>query len=344
VTESKKVLSRAQRPRDVIETRVARIWESHLNLAPIARRDDFFDLGGTSLQAVAVLGSLEELFGVALPPSTLVAHSTVEQLAGLLVDHAVIPSPGPLVQRREGAGGRPLFLIHSGQGDVASYGLLTRRLPGRPIYGLQSIGLQGESWPLMSVPAMARRYLPEIIAKDPTGPYLIAGTCMGGMVALELAQILVQQGKKIGLLGLLDSQFPQSKSRLQPWPKRIYLSLRTPVHDARRSLRWKIIRAAGLGRNRRLLPAYRRFVVHLNSRANQSYRPAFYPGEITLFLTVGTRFTHEDPRLMVRQFAQSTHMVAIPGERPGLFMKPAVDELARQLQTCLESAEKKNAP
>ena len=337
-------LIRGQRPRDVIETHLARIWESVLNISPIGRNDDFFQLGGTSLQSVELLLHLEERFDVSLPASTLAEHSTIEKLAALLVDHAVIPSPGPLVKLRDGDGGRPLFLIHSGQGDVTSYGLLTRRLTGRPIYGLQSTGLQGESWPLMSVPAMARRYLPEIIAKDPTGPYLLAGTCMGGMVALELAQMLVQQGKKVGLLGLLDSQFPQSKSRCQPWPKRIYLSLRNPVHEARRWLRWKIIRAAGLGRNSRLLPAYRRLVVHFNARANQSYRPAFYPGEITLFLTVGTRFTHEDPRLMVRQFAQSTHIVAIPGERPGLFMKPAVDELARQLQTCLESAEKKNAP
>jgi len=171
------------------------------------------------------------------------------------------------------------------------------------------------------------------------------------MVALELAQLLVQQGKKVGLLGLLDSQFPLSKSRHQPWRKRIYLSLRTPLHEARRRLRWKIIhaagpaiRVAGLGWNSRLLLAYRRLVVHFNARANQSYRPSFYPGEITLFITAGTKLAHEDPRLMVRQSAQSTHIVAIPGERAGLFMKPAVDELAQQLQTCLKSAEKKNAP
>src|SRR5208283_3370985 len=138
-----------------------------LNLPLIGRTDDFFELGGTSLQSVEVLLHIEELFDVSLPPSTLVESSTIEKLAGLLADHAAIPPPNPLVKLRDGDGGHPLFLIHTGQGDVTSFGLLARRLPNRPIYGLQSIGLRGDSWPLMSVPAMARRYLPEIIAKDP---------------------------------------------------------------------------------------------------------------------------------------------------------------------------------
>jgi amino acid adenylation domain-containing protein len=338
---NKNRLRRGQRPHDVVETRLARIWQSALNISPIARTDDFFELGGTSLQSVEVLLHIEELFGVSLPPSTLAEHSTVEKLAALLVDHAVIPSPSPLVKLRDGAGGRPLFLIHSGQGDVASYGLLTRRLPGRPIYGLQSTGLQGESWPLTSVSAMARRYLPEIIAKDPTGPYLLAGTCMGGMVALELAQMLVQQGRQVGLLALFDSLHPLQSWQHHEWREKIYGPARDTVRDAFRMLRWSIIRAAGLGRSDRWLPAYRRFVTHMNSRANRSYKPKPYPGTITFFTTADTQFPKEDRRLLMHRYAKEPRVIFIPGIRSGLFVKPAVDELARQLQTCLESAEKK---
>jgi amino acid adenylation domain-containing protein len=342
--ESKNGLSRGQRPRDVIETRLARIWESVLNLSPIGRNDDYFELGGTSLQSVEVLLHIEELFGVLLPPSTLAEHSTIKKLAALLVDHAVIPSPSPLVKLRDGDGGRPVFLVHSGQGDVASYGLLTRRLPGRPIYGLQSVGLQGESWPLMSVPAMARRYLPEIIKRDPTGPYLLAGTCMGGMVALELAQLLVQQGRQVGLLALLDSLHPQPSWQHHEWSEKLYGPARDTVRDAFRMLRWSIIRASGLGHRARWLLAYRRFVTHLNSRANRSYKPKPYPGIITLFITAETRFPREDRRLLMRRYAKEARIITIPGNRAGLFIKPAVDKLAQQLQTCLKSAEKKNAP
>jgi amino acid adenylation domain-containing protein len=338
---NKNGLGRGQRPRDVVETRLARIWELVLNFSPVGRTDDFFELGGTSLQSVEVLLHIEELFGVSLPPSTLAEHSTIEKMAVLLVDHAVIPSPSPLVKLRDGAGGRPLFLIHSGQGDVASYGLLTRRLPGRPIYGLQSVGLHGESWPLMSVSAMARCYLPEIIAQDPTGPYLIAGTCMGGMVALELAQLLVQQGRQVGLLALLDSLHPRQSWGHHEWREKFYGVLRDPVRDAFRRLRWSIIHASGLGRGTRWLPSYRRFVTHMNSRANRSYKPKPYPGAITIFITADTKFVGEDLRFSMQRYAKESHVITIPGNRIKLFIKPAVDELARQLQSRLESAENK---
>jgi amino acid adenylation domain-containing protein len=328
-------LGRGHRPRNVIDTRLTRIWESTLQVSPVARTDDFFELGGTSLQSADVLLRIQDLFGVSLPPSTLVEHSTIERLAALLENHSLIRSSGPLVKLRDGDGGRPLFLIHSGQGDVASYGLLARRLKDRPVYGLQCVALQGECWPLTSVPAMARRYLPEILAANTTGPYLLAGACMGGLVAFELAQMLVRQGKEVGLLGLLDSHFPVASSPHLKWRRRAYVSLRAPLHEGWRMLRWRVIRALGLGRKSSLLPAYRRFVANINSRANRSYRPASYPGEITLFITAGTKFTCEDPRLMMRSLAKTTRVISISGDRAGLFVKPAVDELAEKLQAAM---------
>jgi amino acid adenylation domain-containing protein len=328
------------KPRDVIEKTLARIWESVLGIVPIGRRDDFFELGGTSLQSVEVLLHIEERLGALLPPSVLAEHSTIEQLAAVLAGHVVFFSPSPLVPLRAASTGRPLFLVHSGQGDVVTFGKLARRLPDRPVYGLQSVGLQGESWPLMSVPAMARRYLPEIIAKDPTGPYLLGGTCMGGLVAFEVAQMLVRQGRKVGLLALLDVRYPLPAGQHHDPLERFYGPLRDPVRDGFRILRWSIARAAGLGRTARWLPAYRRFVAHMNSRANRSYKPAFYPGALTLFITADTKFPREDLRLLMRRCAKESRVITLPGVRSGLFVRPAVDELARQLHVCLELAEK----
>ena len=72
----------AEKPREDFRSRPARFaW---------GRRDDFFDLGGTSLQSVEAMKSIEEIFNVALPPSTLIERCTVVVLAPLLSDHAVI--------------------------------------------------------------------------------------------------------------------------------------------------------------------------------------------------------------------------------------------------------------
>jgi thioesterase domain-containing protein/acyl carrier protein len=337
--ETKAVLGREHLPRDAMETRLLRIWESTLKIKPISRKDDFFELGGTSLQSVEVLLQIEELFGVSMPPSTLVEHSTIEKLSELLASQGAVPS-GVLVKLREGGQGRPLFLIHSGQGDLASYGLLTRRLPGRPIFGLQSVGLHGESWPLTDMRAMAQRYLLEILKHDPTGPYLLAGTCMGGVIAFELAQMLTNQGKAVSFLGLMDTMFPLPKTFGKPWLSKGYISITTPLRERWQMLRWKTIRGLGLRQSDRRLRAYRRFIVRMNGRALRFYKPEFYSGKMTLFITTDTRFEHQDPRLMMEPLARVTEVVKIPGHRATLFMKPTVDKLAQQLQHAVESSEK----
>jgi amino acid adenylation domain-containing protein len=338
--DPKQKVRRSERPRDLIELRLTGIWKSALGLSVIGRQDDFFDLGGTSLQSVEVLLAIEESFAMSLSSSVLVEYNTIERLAALIAGQVLGPTPNPLVLLRAADGGRPLFFIHTGQGEVTTYIPLARRLKERPVYGLQSVGLQGECWPLASVEAMARRFLPEILAKDPHGPYLLAATCMGGLVAFELAQMLVQQGKKVGLLCLMDVHFPLPLTRHETGWRKFYVSLRTPVHEGWRRSRWRVIRALGLCRSHRWLPAYRGFIAHQNGHAGRFYRPVFYPGDLTIFTTVETRFfTREDPRLMMRSLAQTSRVVKIPGKRSGLFMKPAVDELARQLQDALEISE-----
>lgn len=339
--ENKNGLSRSQRPRDVVERRLARIWETALNISRIGRTDDFFELGGSSLQLVNVTLHIEEEFGVSLPPWTLAEHGTIEKLAALLAGQAVIPSPNPLVKLRDGAGGRPLFLIHTGQGDVTAYSLLTRRLPDRPIFGLQSVGLRGECWPLMSVSAMARRYLPEILAHDPTGPYLLGGACMGGLVALELAQLLVEQNRPVGLLALLDTSHPVQRWQQPGWKEKLYCPARDTTRDALRILRWGLLHAAGRSRTARWLPAYRGFVANMNFLANRFYRPKPYSGNFTIIISAENKLPGADRRLLMRRYARDSVVISIPTNHIGLFARPAVDEAARQLQICLAAAEKK---
>ena len=331
---------RGAKPRDVIEGKLARIWESVLGVSQVGRRDDFFELGGTSLQSVEVLLHIEETFSVSLPSSALVEHSTIERLAAVIAGSAVAASPTPLVCLRSTGGGRPLFLIHNGAGEVSSYGQLARLLPDRPIYALQSVGLQGECWPLTRIPAMARLYLREIIAKDPAGPCLLVGTCMGGRVAFEIAQMLIQQGRNVGLLAMIDSKYPTPSWQSHKLGEWLFGSARNTVRDAFRMLRWSLIRSVGLGRGPRWLPDYRRFVFNMNGRANRFYRPGFYPGTITLFVPA---ISPNKTNLRMRHHAKDSRVITIPGNHSGLFVRPAVDELARHLQICLQLAEGKGA-
>jgi amino acid adenylation domain-containing protein len=322
-------------PRDITERNLVKIFETVLGITPVSRTDDFFDLGGTSLQAVEAMAAVEEIFNIALLPSTLVQRNTVERLAPLLSEQALIASPRPLVTLRAEGTGRPLFFIHSGQGDVVTYALLTRRLPPRPVYGLQAVGVHGESWPLMSIPEMVDRYLPDILEKDPTGPYLLAGTCMGGMVAFELAQRLVKMGRQVNLLALIDSPTAPFSGRRPAWHEMVM----DPLRDALRILRWGAFRGLGFKINVQRLPAYRHFVAEMTGRATRRYHPQLYPGTVTVIMTTETQFRIEDRRPLIGKFAKEMKLIKLSGTRSRLFVRPQVDELAKHLQACLESAE-----
>jgi amino acid adenylation domain-containing protein len=318
-------------PRDHIEMNVARIWESVLGVTEVGVRDDFFDLGGDSLQSAQILFCVQERFGAALPPSTLFQYNTVEKLAALIASHAVFPSTNPLVPLRVAPAGRPLFFVHNGNGDVTTYVQLARLLSERPIYGLQAIGLDGKQWPLRSIRAMAGRYLSEILAADPTGPYLLASTCVGGLVAFEIACQLVKLGRPVGLLALMDTSLPTERSLLS--------RACDSVRDGFRVLRGAVIRALEFGPKARWLPAYRRFIARMNSCAAEAYRPDFYPGTATLFLTTEKNCRDEDNRLRLGRCARETRITKIAGSRPDLFAPPMLNELARQFQSALDDFE-----
>ncbi len=128
--------------------------------------------------------------------------------------------------RREGrslvalraAGSRPpLFLVH-GRGEVVGFARYLRHLdPDQPFYALQPRGLSADEPPDAHVTDMARRYIKEIQGIQPDGPYYLGGYCVGGVIAYEMAQQLVEEGASVGALVMLDSPNPRiarQRSRL----------------------------------------------------------------------------------------------------------------------------------
>ena len=57
-------------------------------IAPIGASDDFFDLGGDSLLAAALVSASEETCGRSLAPSVLLEAPTVRALAAALLREA----------------------------------------------------------------------------------------------------------------------------------------------------------------------------------------------------------------------------------------------------------------
>jgi amino acid adenylation domain-containing protein len=192
------------------ERKLVEIWKSLLETDNVGIRENFFDIGGTSLKTVSLMLEIEKTFGKTLPLSVLLDGPTIEGLAAQL---GPVSEPSPLiVPLREGGPKPPVFFVHDGVGEVLLYRNLALRLsPDRPIYGIRP--LSRTECPILHtrLADMAACYVREIRKVQPEGPYFVGGLCTGGLIALEIARQLQSTGSTIGLLALLDT--PHNRAR-----------------------------------------------------------------------------------------------------------------------------------
>jgi amino acid adenylation domain-containing protein len=194
-------------PRDGVELELTRLWEDLLGLAEVRSDESFFELGGHSLAALRLMARIRSRFGRELPLTALFQRPTIEGLAELVRQGWVSP-PSRLVPIEVEAGGRPWFCVHPVGGAVLCYAELGRCLRGRrSLYGLEAEAADAALGDT-TVAEMAAGYLRETRAVQATGPYLLAGWSMGGLVALEMAQQLAARGEAVELLALVDPTTP----------------------------------------------------------------------------------------------------------------------------------------
>ncbi|MFF8992926.1 amino acid adenylation domain-containing protein [Streptomyces sp. NPDC014983] len=324
-------------PADPVEAAVARVFEELLGVAPVSADDDFFTLGGHSLLAVRLIARLNGEFHAELPVPVLFSEpdtgpgpehevgrpgraATPRHLARLLKARNAVPHalPDDIVTLRPRGEGTPLFCVHPAGGEATGFRHLAAcpELRG-PLYALQT-SADGADREDQSVEALAARYLAAVRAVAPTGPYLLLGWSMGGLVAFEMARLLELRGERAEMVFLVESylsaqlpEFDEDDDRGKPGP----VAAEEDVSAAeliRLDLRWRTNRA------------------HL--RAARAYRPSRYAGPVAL--VQADKQDVDFRRAAIRSWscvcapARLTHHV-LEGDHLTLFEPPYVTELAR---------------
>jgi thioesterase domain-containing protein/acyl carrier protein len=349
-------------PRDDLELELVHIWEEVLGVRPVGVRDNFFELGGHSLLAVRLFAVIEKRLGKKLPLTSVFQGATVEHLAGILRQQA---APGPhssLVAIQPGGNKRPLFLVHPAGGYVFPYVHLAQFMDSdQPCYGLQARGLEDGEDPHARIEDMAAYYIQALQTLQPTGPYLLGGWSMGGVVAFEMAQQLHAQGQRVALLALLDGRiptpdetFPEDDSEAISLVERYFGISFGPMEflaqlpkDEQLGFVLELAKSAGLVPAELGVSQARRFVEHVRSdlRATQNYGLRLYPGRITFFKASETLAgTTADPTLGWSEWASGgVEVHIVPGNHANLMYEPHVEVLAKKLTACLIQAESAEA-
>ncbi|MEM7325236.1 MAG: amino acid adenylation domain-containing protein [Actinomycetota bacterium] len=198
-------------PRSPMEQTIADIWHELLPDAAFGVDDDFFDVGGHSLLAVSLVERIRRATGNELPLAALLDTPTIAGLADAVAGDGPAPEWRCLVPLRETGNRVPLYLIPPAAGTALSFrSFVADADPDQPLYCFEPLGSDGISEPHDTVEAMADLYLEELLAAQPDGRYRIGGSCLGAIVAWEMAAKLAAAGTPVELLVFLDPGPPHS--------------------------------------------------------------------------------------------------------------------------------------
>jgi len=192
-------------PQTETERAVLKMWRELLQTPDIGIDDDFFSIGGTSLLAIRLFVLIEQAFGRRITYPEFFQQATVANLA-LSLDCPEQEGAARLVQLQSQGSGDPLFLCYSIGGELLGWRDLLRHLGAdRPIVAFQPRELLGQPKHYACIEDLAADCVVDLLAHQPVGPYYLAGFSFGGIVAYEVARQLVEHGREVALLAIIDT-------------------------------------------------------------------------------------------------------------------------------------------
>ncbi|MCW8961269.1 MAG: thioesterase domain-containing protein, partial [Ignavibacteriaceae bacterium] len=297
--------------------------------------------------------------GKNLPLALLFQAPTIAQLAEAVRNKDWENKWNSLVPIRSEGSKPPLYLIHGAEGNVLLYKELSLHLGNdQPVYGLQSRGLDGSSEMQTKFENMASSYIKEIKQIQPNGPYMLAGYCLGGAIAYEIANQLKHNGDEVLLLAMFETFNNHSIIDKIPsyfgiihFLQKLYFHLenfflssklgstnflknKVLVEFSRFRVRTTVFYSSIL---KRMNPSIGLRFHHLeinkvNDKAQADYVPKNYSGQIVLFKPMRDFAGMTDEYFGWGSLAEAgVKIVNVPADPRGMMVNPFVKILAKKL-------------
>ncbi|MFD4458209.1 polyketide synthase Pks13 [Nocardia sp. NPDC058480] len=260
----------------------------------------------------------------------------------------------PLRARPEGSDTVPLFVFHPAGGNTLVYEPLMKRLPAdTPVYGFERV--EG------SIEDRAREYLPELRKIQGDGPYVLYGWSLGAVLAMQVGQLLREEGADVRYVGLIDlamtvegeDNSPEERvrrlERYQAFAKKTYnvpttldreqLEELAAVSDTEQfSMISDLIKLSGAKIPGGVLEHQR--TSWLENRALLQVEPRQYDGDVVLYLAdryhdgaieLEPRFADRRPNGGWDEYVPNLEVVHIPGDHLQIVDEPRIGQIGADL-------------
>jgi pyochelin synthetase len=218
-------------PQDDLEARIAGIWAAALNRDTIGRDENFYIAGGDSLVVAQVIANMREKLEEAGSwewerlMREMLQTPTVADIAKKLRLKSQVSSAdsnkdslnpvSPLVVLAEGKQphGPVKVLFHNGTGTLTAYNSLLPYLINDPNRTEKIVGFTfGDEKEYLSNPydktieSLGQKYGDLLLQQEASG-YKLIGYCIGGLIALETARVLMEAGARVEPVTTISTSF-----------------------------------------------------------------------------------------------------------------------------------------
>jgi amino acid adenylation domain-containing protein len=330
-------------PRNEMEKRMISIWKEVLGIEQIGVRDNFFELGGDSLLAVRLFTRIQEEFGESLPLLMLFKDGTVEALVESFTGENNLRHPSGIISIRPEGSEQPLFFISP---DLYLRELALALAPGWPVYGVDPVD-NGNVIFRKSVQETARIYYHNLVDFYPQGSLLLLAHSANGLFALELARLLVKNGKNVAFLGLLDT-YPPGPTRQAKLTDRVKIHLINlqdkNIPEILKYVQHSVTRFLNRRRRRAVIDAnmieryeHKGQFNEVRNLILRAYKPEPYGEKVYLFSAIHRPwYMNWDP---MKQWSNivtgQLDIVPVTGDHMSMVKPPHVADLARKIEALL---------
>ena len=181
-------------PRTGEEKIIAEIWKKVLNLPKIGIKDNFYAIGGNSLNAVQLASKIEKAFLRTVPVAAVFQKKTIEEQAEEVARLVVTPSKDIVYLKNNKNFKGTLILFPPGFSGAEAYCALADRLnQDIRVIGLNNYFINNPKSKLTDMNTILKQYLKELRKEgvfDDKKPVSIGGWSAGGNMSLSILRFM----------------------------------------------------------------------------------------------------------------------------------------------------------